>query len=135
MREIKFRVWDGERMCKPHCPGNWYVIDNDGDLWIREHEGLVYAPDSHVVMQFTGLTDSEGTEIYEGDDIEYTVAAGTGAIDAVIAGTLVEKTRDAGTVEILNGAWRIMRDNKEYRMLCHVPDIRVVGNIYELQPA
>ena len=51
MREIKFRVWDGERM---HHPGNEKVFGY--------HEYM-----EHEIMQFTGLTDAEGAKIYEAD--------------------------------------------------------------------
>jgi uncharacterized phage protein (TIGR01671 family) len=59
MRDFKFRVWDGERM-KP-------VI-----LW-GFSEGFImtskYSSDEEEfkVMQYTGLKDKNGKEIYEGD--------------------------------------------------------------------
>lgn len=48
MREIKFRTWDGNTMFQSHCPQE--NID-----------------DGCAVMQYTGLKDKNGTEIYEGD--------------------------------------------------------------------
>lgn len=50
MRTIKFRVWDGERMVVPATIANGL---NESSL-----------------MQFTGLLDKNGKEIYEGDIIE-----------------------------------------------------------------
>ena len=54
MREIKFRVWDGERF-------DFIVLDN-------ENCGAGWKQDKQIVFQqFTGLLDKADKEIYEGD--------------------------------------------------------------------
>jgi len=59
----KFRVWDGEEM---HEPYHKYLLNSEGRLLDYKgdwgHEGV----DAEVMFS-TGLTDAEGTEIYEGD--------------------------------------------------------------------
>jgi uncharacterized phage protein (TIGR01671 family) len=55
-REIKFRAWDDFN--KEMIP--YLSIDNQG--WIFSS-----ATNSPFVMQFTGLLDRDGKEIYEGD--------------------------------------------------------------------
>ena len=63
MREIKFRAWrtrgreKGEMVYEPDIVGI-YGIPTAGDS-------------SDIMMQFTGLTDKSGKEIYEGDIVEY----------------------------------------------------------------
>lgn len=60
-REIKFRVWNGEEMVSPD------YIDRDGSAhW---HENSI-PQSSKELMQFTGLKDKNGREIYEGDIIK-----------------------------------------------------------------
>lgn len=57
-REIKFRAWDGEQMVSPD------YIDREGVAWWKANSIPTF---STKVMQFTGLKDKNGKEIYEGD--------------------------------------------------------------------
>ncbi len=61
MREIKFRAWDGE-MYEPD------FIDSDGKpcMFVSYQEPEIY---EDIIMQYTGLKDKNGVEIYEGDII------------------------------------------------------------------
>ena len=58
MRTIKFRAWDGEQMVSPD------YIGRDGRAYWKANSILT---SSERVMQFTGLLDKNGKEIYEGD--------------------------------------------------------------------
>lgn len=65
MREIKFRAWD----------------KNNSDMVYFDLAGRIYAECAYltdidkdsIIMQYTGLLDKNGEEIYEGDIIEYPI--------------------------------------------------------------
>jgi|SRR5690625_3407062 len=66
MREIKFRAWDGERIKEVTGVG-W--IDNEIDyIMTPKYSGPA---SDFKLMQYTGLKDKNGKEIYEGDVIKY----------------------------------------------------------------
>ena len=67
MREIKFRAWD--KILNQFLPNVQNHI-NDKD-WAFGN--MLRNPERFVVEQFTGLKDKNGKEIYEGDEVEFSV--------------------------------------------------------------
>jgi hypothetical protein len=65
MREIKFRGWTGKEMIFRGLNNrNWYTESYGGKIVKGAHPD-----DAHLlnIMQYTGLKDKNGSEIYEGD--------------------------------------------------------------------
>jgi uncharacterized phage protein (TIGR01671 family) len=107
MREIKFRAWDGNRMLKHveffTTPQGWIWDDNQCKVGVKD------------VMQFTGLLDKNGKEIYEGDIVEtdHNVRFGTTVLGRGRSQKTYPKEKEiveGGIVEYNEGEW-IVRFN------------------------
>jgi len=126
MREIKFRAWDSESEIMI------YSDKPEGDYWwelqpkaqigciVGVSEGNTFEPPEPIVeyiteiMQFTGLLDKNGKEIYEGDIVENEF------------GKKIVKWADGGFY--CEEEKTIMRI---YFWLLTLDKIEVIGNIYE----
>lgn len=105
MKEIKFRAWDKA------CNKMW--IPNDGDkVRINLNGSIVvedcWATENTVLMQYTGIKDKNGKEIYEGDILNH---IGT------FQGNFLTVVED-----ILNILYEISSPGGK---------VKVIGNIYE----
>lgn len=102
-REIKFRAWqDGQMLTQP-IPGNYAAARFFGFLY-----------EDAPVMQFTGLKDKNGTEIYEGDIATHAKSTVYKYTDIITGEVVIEVSRG-----VVIGGWPASYD------------IEVIGNIYE----
>lgn len=100
-REIKFRAWDVNKKKMIFGPTD----DNPNASWILAWEGML------PIMQSTGLKDSNGVEIFEGDLVQDYEEVQQVVWDDVKAGFVLRGGRDP--------------------ILSHPHELLVIGNIYE----
>jgi uncharacterized phage protein (TIGR01671 family) len=117
-REIKFRAWDGKGFIySNHGLGNFF-----GDTSPVCAYGDDYVADDIALMQYTGLTDREGKEVYESDILEMLVSGvhyGAKEIVEFKNGCFWLRYRDVSINE-----WLSNDVFGEY-------EIKVIGNIHE----
>lgn len=123
MRDIKFRIFD--KISKKMYfdseleNGTSAVINISGGLLFSDDDS--YKETDFELMQFTGLKDKNGKEIYEGDIVKF-----------------LDFKRDddflnTGAIKICNGLGVIIIDRYSVDMedINFESDVEVIGNIYE----
>jgi len=121
MRTIKFRAWIPK--LKYFCK---HVLFEDGvAVALRiDDDGFGYPipADQCVIQQYTGLKDSVGVEIYEGDLLEF-VYKDDGKLSV---GEVQYSEKFACFIVVVGKAFETFSDLAEY-----TSSFKVVGNIFE----
>ena len=113
MREIKFKAFLVESKTMTNSFG---IFTMDGNYNIQE-KIVIYPEDGDIIMQYTGLKDKNGVEVYEGD---------------ILSNEYPYKTFEVGVVEYLEDGFVVNYGNDEICYLGSTKDNReVIGNIYE----
>ena len=104
MREIKFRAW----IKSVNKMGDWNTILKECDRF------SVLSNDNFIFMQFTGLLDKNGKEIYEGDVFNL--------LDK--NGKIISPANVVQLADFLGGDYWIKQNNG-------VPIYEIIGSIFE----
>lgn len=132
MREIKFRVWTGQKM---YYQEETISGSNGFVTYVEIYTGYEELEDTseYILMQYTGLKDKNGVEIYNGDIIK-----STGYFCAVDA---LDKTNAQYATYLCE--WDEIDARYRFKYLdghngiatCYIADLKtrceVIGNIYE----
>ena len=80
MRELKFRAWD--KKAKRMMSG-FFIGSQDGKLYgtVRVDPITIRREDGFDLMQYTGFSDKNGKEVYEGDVVEEKERGFTGVVE------------------------------------------------------
>jgi uncharacterized phage protein (TIGR01671 family) len=117
MRDLKFRAWDREKKEMLFIKNIWVDFAELGQEHIDQKRNL------HVlnIMQYTGLKDKRGKEIYEGDIILFTrrPLLSTPNIEKIIISDLFEFLENKGY------------DEGEMCDEYSPENLEVIGNVYE----
>ena len=128
MREIKFRAWDklNYRFLSMPLVGidfendcvNSYEIEQISDTEYKTVQNVCY---SYELMQYTGLKDKNGVEIYEGDSVKFIPSGEYGLVTTF------------GNSQNLGIEWENSRTaffTPMFYLGCE-SELEIIGNIYE----
>lgn len=123
MREIKFRVWTGEIILNAQDEFMLSFGAENPELYVHLSDGEFDDVRVESVMQYTGLKDKNGEEIYEGDILGLHRA---GRPDEPIGFVKYDNDLCAFVIDKYNGGWEFL-----YKEIDNHPTLKTIGNIYE----
>lgn len=131
MREIKFRAWNGKVMVEgiPLTTGKLIDLHHISNVFFRGiHTEADHEDGKHwTLMQYTGLHDKNGKEIYEGD----VVKAFLGKIAVVKFGDYMVNGADFYSNYATAGFYIDYGNNDDSTSYIKERECEVIGNIWE----
>ena len=147
MREIKFRAWEkptSEEWDKkrgisnvPEFGGQMLKMPLNNYFGLQRFFGYL-DEEQHILMQYTGLKDKNGKEIYEGDVVNVTIRENIGTFnvpDDIIANGGYTGRDDVYEAEVIFKDFGFCINDKKmgefYLQSMEDTFFEVIGNIYE----
>lgn len=128
MKEIKFRAWiktETSGFMIPNKESDCFMVSNGNGFAVYDENKNIIPNENVIILQFTGLYDKNGKEIYEGDVLDF------------INTYRGMNSKWKCTVEFLDGSFicRYIDEEKHYNHFTswNYPDVnwKVIGNIYD----
>lgn len=113
MREIKFRAWNPfkQKMMIAYPLESWFSA-------CAEYQTNPYDKEPDIIMlQFTGLTDKNGKEVYEGDILQWRNYRGVVEYKQGVCQFMIH---DEPSSQYPERGWRLIDKHNE-----------IIGNLYE----
>jgi len=128
-REIKFRIWNGSQMENRIMAGYLGAFYVQG---IDEKDAACMSPfntkyqNETPLMQYTGIKDKVGVDIYEGDVVKCSYGIGQVVFMSGYFGVVWIDDVEANSELLCSKDFRKLRNEDE--------SFKVIGNIYEKNP-
>jgi uncharacterized phage protein (TIGR01671 family) len=119
MREIKFRAWDN--VAKKMCDDFLYLVEDA----VYQHQANPWQDTRFIPMQFTGLKDSSGNDIYEADLMEF------GTTKRSIAGRYSPLAEEGTISPVVYKEGKFQLEEGDLCDCLQWHEMEIIGNIYE----